>query len=127
MVLAFFGEQRRPGQELAKVAGRIRYRSVASSQSRGAVVEEPDPRDECDCRWPCLPAPSVAILYVFTFTIPGFSAIIWNGGIAGLQRDARSAGSQLQWRLGGLHLRSVVASLSQIRSDDLAWERCLSP
>ena len=36
-------------QELAKVAGRIRYRSVASSQSRGAVVEEPDPRDECDC------------------------------------------------------------------------------
>lgn len=37
------------GQELAKVAGRSRYRSVASSQSRGAVVEEPDARDECDC------------------------------------------------------------------------------
>lgn len=59
-------------------------------------------------------------------TMPGFSAIIWNGGIAGLQRDARSAGSQLQWRLGGLHLRSVVASPSQTGSDDLAWERCLS-
>ena len=65
---------------------------------------------------------------LFTFTIPGSGvARIWNGGIAGLQRDARSAGSQLQWRLGGLHLRSVVASLSQIGSDDLAWERCLSP
>lgn len=46
------------------VAGRVRYRSVASSQRRGAVVEEPDPRGEC---WPCLRAPSVAILYVFTF------------------------------------------------------------